>query len=74
MGLNLSPELHRTIAALSPNADDRDIKEALKALFREALPPDEHERCAEHIRRLTRLSRGTFKRLMKHTQSPKVAA
>jgi hypothetical protein len=56
------------IAGLNFRSEDRDVRSVLKRLFLEALPPGDHERQADRIRRVTHMNRGTFRRLMRYAQ------
>lgn len=61
--------LDRAIAALDHKSDDNDIRRVLETLFDQGLPPNEHERLADRIRRNTHMNRATFRRYEKIAQA-----
>lgn len=63
-----SPLLENALKGLDHTADERHVKSVLELLFLEPLPPGEHEATADRVRRLARMNRGTFKRILRRAQ------
>lgn len=60
--------LDLAIMGLTYRSSDMDVRRVLEMMYHEPLPPDEHDRQAERVRRITRMNRATFRRLMKYAQ------
>jgi hypothetical protein len=56
------------IANLDFRSSDIEVRRVLEMMYREPLLPDEHERQSERVRRIMRMNRATFRRLMRYAQ------
>lgn len=60
--------LDLAISGLSYRSSDSEVRRVLEMMYREPMPPDEHDRQAERVRRTMRMNRATFRRLMRYAQ------
>ncbi|AXQ68846.1 hypothetical protein HOU00_gp279 [Caulobacter phage CcrPW] len=66
--MTLPPTCEALVTGLTDRSQEREIKAAIRAVAKD-VPPEQHDKAFDRVRRACHMNRGTFKRLMKHATS-----